>query len=199
MKNEAIAGGTCTARLAAVGLGALLLAGCSMGNMFGGGPDNSQALANTSATPAEIAQNQPSSQPAIATQCPAIKVIPGGQAIFNFGSSRTRNAQDLHYQAVIDKQTRNCVVSTGLITVNMGAEGRVILGPKGTETLVNVPLRFAVERNGTAVFSEKYLIPVKIVPPATSASFSKVLNNVAIPYLGGENIVIYVGFDTGKK
>jgi hypothetical protein len=59
-------------------------------------------------------------------------------------------------------------------------------------------LRFSVQRNGTPVFSEKYVIPVAITPPAQSAEFVKVVDNVAIPYLGGEDIVIYVGFDSGK-
>jgi hypothetical protein len=92
--------------------------------------------------------------------------------------------------------TRNCVVSNGLITVNMGASGRVLLGPAGKQTSVNAPIRFAVERDGQAVFSEKYTIPVALTPPAQSAEFVKVVENVAIPYLGGESITIWVGFDT---
>ena len=37
---------------------------------------------------------------------------------------------------------------------------------------------------------------VPITPPARSAEFVKVIDNVAIPYLGGEEITIWVGFDT---
>jgi hypothetical protein len=105
------------------------------------------------------------------------------------------NPADLHYQAVIEESTRNCVVSNGLITVKMGMAGRLLLGPKGTESSVNVPVRFAVERDGQAVFSEKYIIPVAITPPNQSADFVKVVENVAIPYVGGEKITIWVGFD----
>ncbi len=195
MRNTNSAGAVYSGRLAVAGALVVALAGCSMGSMFGGSPSDSQQLANSSATPAEIAQAQPNALPAIATACPPIKVLPGGEAMFFYGSGKVGSAGDLHYQADIEKQTRNCVVSNGLITVQMGVVGRVLLGPKGTEQSVTVPIRFAVQRNGTAVFSQKYSIPVAIVPPAQSAEFLKVVDNVAIPYLGGEDIVIYVGFD----
>lgn len=181
---------------ASVGL-ALLLAGCSMGNMFGGGSTSSSAnLQNATATPAAVAQAQTNALPAIATQCPPIKVRLGGEAMFYYGGGRTGDAKALQYQGVIDETTRNCVVSNGLITVNMGVSGRVLLGPAGSQSSVNAPIRFAVERDGQAIFSEKYTIPVAITPPSQSAEFVKVVENVAVPYLGGESITIWVGFDT---
>lgn len=174
----------------------LTLAGCSMGGMFGGGTTDPSKYANVSASETQIAQAAPNALPAIATECPPIKVRPGGENLFDYGGGRARNAQDLHFQAVIDQQSRNCVVSNGLITVQMGVSGRVLLGPKGNETSVNVPIRFAVERDGMAVFSEKYTLPVSITPPEQSGEFIKVVENVTVPYVGGESIVIWVGFDT---
>lgn len=168
-----------------------------MGNMFGGGSSAQTAqLQNATATPAAVAQAQTNALPAIATECPPIKVRVGGEAMYYYGSGQTGNAKALQYQGVIDETSRNCVVSNGLITVNMGVTGRVLLGPAGSQSSVNAPIRFAVERDGQAVFSEKYTIPVAITPPAQSAEFVKVVENVAIPYLGGESITIWVGFDT---
>jgi hypothetical protein len=186
--------------LGAVGAAAVLLTGCSMGGMFGGGsPATDATLANSSATPTAMAQAQTSALPAIATVCPPIKVRTGTEAMFYYGGNgRVGDPRTLQYQGVIDKSTRNCVVSNGLITVQMGVEGRVLLGPAGNQTSVNVPVRFAVERDRQAIFSEKYQIPVAITPPAQSGEFIKVVQNVAIPYLGGEDITIWVGFDTGK-
>lgn len=175
-----------------------LLAGCSMGGLFGGGNTTAQnqTLQNATATPAAVAQAQTNALPAIATQCPPIRVRPGGEAMFYYGGGQVGDARSLQYQGVIDESSRNCVVSNGLITVNMGVVGRVLLGPKGNQASVNAPIRFAVERDGQAVFSEKYTIPVAITAPARSAEFVKVIENVAIPYLGGEEITIWVGFDT---
>jgi hypothetical protein len=185
--------------LVASGLAAALLAGCSMGGMFGGGsPAAETNLANASPSPAAMAQAQTNALPAIATVCPPIKVRTGSEAMFYYGNGRVGDPRALQYQGVIDKSTRNCVVSNGLITVQMGVEGRVLLGPTGSQTSVTVPVRFAVERDRQAVFSEKYQIPVAITPPAQSGEFIKVVQNVAIPYLGGEDITIWVGFDTGR-
>jgi hypothetical protein len=178
---------------AAMAVCALAISGCSMGNMFGGGNNTAEQYANTNADPAEMARVD--AMPAIATECPAIKVRPGSEAIFFYGGGKVGDARDLHYQAILDQQSRNCVVSNGIITVKMGVSGRVLLGPKGSEKSITVPVRFAVERDSVAVFTERYEMPVAINPPNQSGEFVKVVENVSIPYIGGEEIIIWVGFD----
>ena len=180
----------------------LLLSACSMGGMFGGGSAPSadtQQLQNATATPAQIAAESPA-LPAIATECPPIKVRPGAQAVFYYGKGKVGNPSDLQYQAVIDKQSRNCVVSNGLITVKMGVIGRLMLGPSGTQQSVDLPLRFVVERGEAPLFSQLYQLPVTVTPPAQASDFVKVVDNVQIPYVAGDDITIWVGFDSaGKK
>jgi hypothetical protein len=173
---------------------AVALGGCSMAGLLGGGgaPSPDQFA---SASSEQVAANASSAMPVIATECPPIKVRTGGEALFYFGNGKAGNPRDLHYQAIIDNQSRNCVVSNGLITVKMGMVGRVLLGPKGTETSINIPVRFAVERDGVAVYSQKFDLPVAIDAATQTADFSKVVENVGIPYLGGEDITIWVGFD----
>lgn len=184
-------------RIAVVGALALGVSACSMGNMFSPASSTSQ-LQNANATQAELAQASIAPLPAIATECPPIKVRPGSEALFSYGTGRVGNASDLRFQAVIDQQSRNCIVSNGKISIRMGAVGRVLLGPAGQLTSTTVPLRFAIERDGVALFSEEYDIPVTITPPSQSADFVKVVDNVDIPYIGGEHITIWVGFDSGK-
>jgi hypothetical protein len=184
-------------RISALGSIAALLAGCSMGGLMGGGNTaQTQTLQNATPSPAAVAQAQTNALPAIATQCPPIRVRPGSEAMFYYGGGRVGDARSLQYQGVIDETSRNCVVSNGLITVNMGVVGRVLLGPQGNQDSISAPIRFAVERDGQAIFSEKYTIPVAIAAPARSAEFIKVIENVQVPYLGGEDITIWVGFDT---
>ncbi len=183
-------------RVAAAGPLALLLAGCSMGGLMGGGSAANANLQNATATPQAVAQAQSNVLPVIATECPPIKVRLGGEAMYYYGGGRVGDAKSLQYQGVIDEASRNCVVSNGQITVNMGVTGRVLLGPAGNQSSVNAPIRFAVERDGQAIFSEKYTVAVPITPPAQTAEFVKVVENVTIPYLGGESITIWVGFDT---
>ena len=183
-------------RFSALGGLAVLLAGCSMGSMFGGGTSANANLQNATATPQAVAEAQTNALPVIATECPPIKVRLGGEAMYYYGGGRVGDAKALQYQGVIDETSRNCVVSNGQITVNMGVTGRVLLGPAGSQSSINAPIRFAVERDGQAIFSEKYSLAVPLAPPAQSAEFVKVVENVTIPYLGGENITIWVGFDT---
>lgn len=181
---------------------AVALTGCGFGGFMGG--DNTttgatnRTLADSSPSQAAIDQVAPNALPAIATECPPMRIRAGGEAIFAYESKREGNPQALNYQAVIDKQSRNCVVSNGLITVKMGVVGRLLLGPAGQQKDVTLPIRFAVERDEQAVFSQKYDIPVQITPPNESEEFIKVVENVAIPYIGGEDIVIWVGFDTSS-
>jgi hypothetical protein len=185
-----------SARLIGAGAMAVLLAGCSMGGLMGGGSASAPSLQNATATPEAVSQAQTNALPVIATECPPIKVRLGGEAMYYYGGGRPGDANALQYQGVIDETSRNCVVANGRITVNMGVTGRVLLGPAGNQSSVNAPIRFAVERDGQAIFSEKYTVPVAITPPAQTAEFVKVVENVTIPYLGGETITIWVGFDT---
>lgn len=184
---------------------AAFVSGCSMGSLLGGGGTTSSqttgsvgSLANASASQADINSAALDALPAIATECPPIKVRNGGEALYTYQNNQVGDPRALQFQAVIDNESRNCVVSNGLITVKMGVVGRVLLGPAGTQTNVTVPLRFAVQRDDLAVFSQKYDIPVALKNGAQTQDFVKIVDNVAIPYVGGENIVIWVGFDTSK-
>jgi len=186
-----------TLRLGAVAAAALLLSGCSMGNMFGSaGPSPATSAQTANPTPQELSAAATAALPAIATECPPIKVRQGGEALFFYGKGKVGDPHSLNYQAVLDKQSRNCVASNGLITVKMGVVGRVLIGPAGSQANVDVPIRFAVERDGVPMYSEKYEIPTTINPSTQSGEFVKVVENVAIPYTGGEDITIWVGFDS---
>ena len=185
-----------TLRFGAVATAALLLSGCSMGNMFGSAGPAPTSTQTANPTAQELSAAATSALPAIATECPPIKVRRGGEALFFYGKGKVGDAHALNYQAVLDKQSRNCVASNGLITVKMGVVGRVLLGPSGSQAKVDVPIRFAVERDGVPMYSERYEIPTAIDPSTQSGEFVKVVENVAIPYIGGEDITIWVGFDS---
>jgi hypothetical protein len=202
MGDKALRSGAVVVRIAAAAALGIGLSACSMGGMFGGGGQPSaqtQALQNATATPDQIAAMSPA-LPAIATECPPIKVRPGAEAVYFYGKGQVGNPRDLQYQAVIDKQSRNCTVSNGLITVKMGVVGRLMLGPAGNQQSVDLPLRFAVERgDSTPLYSELYQIPVAYTPPAQAGDFDKVVDNVQIPYVAGDEITIWVGFDSGAR
>lgn len=163
----------------------LALAGCSMGAMLG---PRDTTLAGATPSEAQAAAAASGTLPAIATECPPIKVREGA------GSYRVGAGNSVRYQAVIDRISRNCVVSNRQITMTMGAAGRVVPGPALGQSAVTVPLRFAVQSDDAVVFSQKYDIPVSIDAMGTN-EFAQTVDEVAIPYSGGEDITVWVGFD----
>ena len=180
-------------RFGSVAALALVLSACSMGGIGGAPSPQTQQLQTAAASPDQLTAP---ALPAIATECPPIKVRAGAEAIYYYGKGQVGNPRDLQYQAVIDKQSRNCVVSNGLITVKMGVVGRFMLGPSGNQSSVDLPLRFAVERDDAPLFSEKYQIPVQLAAGGQATDFVKVVENVQIPYVQGDDITIWVGFDS---
>ena len=165
-----------------------LLSACSMGGMFG-------RRAPSASTPAVAERHRdprrrsrprarrcrPSPPNARRSRC-------GPAPRRSTSTARARSAipSDLQYQAVIDKQSRNCVVSNGLITVKMGVVGRLMLGPAGNQTSVDLPLRFAVERDDGAAVLRALQDPGDASRrrrrPAISSRSS---TNVADPLCGG--------------
>ena len=55
---------------------------------------------------------------------------------------------DLRYQVTIVRTARECHVNSGIMTMKVGVEGRVITGPAGGPGTVDVPLRLAVVQEG---------------------------------------------------
>ena len=66
--------------------------------------------------------------------------LPGKQAVGN----------DLRFQATITKTARECDYNAGKITARIGIQGRVIAGPAGAPSSVQVPLRVAVVQGGVS-------------------------------------------------
>src|ERR1700709_2371236 len=104
MTNELVAGAAFGGRLAGIGAGALLLSACSMGWLCGGGSGDNPQIVNSSASAADVAQAQANALPAIATECPPIKVRPGAEALFSYGGARSGSRQSLHHQLDLQKQ-----------------------------------------------------------------------------------------------
>ena len=73
----------------------------------------------------------------------------------------------------------------------------MLLGPAGEAKDYTIPVRFAVERDDLVVYSEKFDLPVSYRRRrADRRNSSRWSSDVEIPFVGGENTVIWVGFDT---
>ena len=78
------------------------------------------------------------------------------------------------YQVSIAQTARECAPLGGVMTMKVGVEGRVLLGPAGGPGQIDVPLRMAVVQEGPnpkTIVSKFYRLAVAIPPGQTSVPF----------------------------
>ncbi|WP_051631260.1 hypothetical protein [Afifella pfennigii] len=128
--------------------------------------------------------------------CPELRVKGDTQTIRRFARGQQETAENVVWQAGLGDTARECLYDTaGNLTLRIGVAGRVLAGPKGGPTNVEVPVRIVVVKNEEAVLaSELRRVPVT-VGPELSAVFSEVYE-LTVPSPGDDrDYLIYVGFD----
>lgn len=107
----------------------------------------------------------------------------------------------LRYQANFVRFARECALRGKDVTMKVGVEGRVILGPAGTPGETALPIRLAVVKEGLnpqTVWTKFYMVPVTLQPGQPFATFTHVEEDMTFPMPPGnqfDQYVIYVGFD----
>jgi hypothetical protein len=138
-------------------------------------------------------------------ECPTV-TIRNGASTLTVANKSTGNADpaalDLRYQGSIVRTARECHVHAGTMTIKVGIEGRIVLGPAGGPGQLEVPMRLAVVQEGpqpVTVLSKLARIPVTIGPDTQRVTFTHVDPDVVFPLpkpLGNiDSYVVYVGFD----
>lgn len=178
----------------AILLAGLTVAGCAsvesvlgpMGSIF-------------SSAPATGPYGEPLPTPASDVDCPQVTVRTGA-ATWQIppGTGPT----NIRYQASLGQLARECALLGDTMTVRVGIEGRVLVGPKGGPGNVSIPVRIAVIHEGPqprTLWTKFYSIPVTIAQRTTQAAFAQVEDDVTfqLPANKGElaAYVVYVGFD----
>jgi len=116
--------------------------------------------------------------------------LPGKQAIGN----------DLRFQATITKTARECDLNGGVITARIGIQGRIIAGPAGAPSSVQVPLRVAVVQGGIGektIATKAYQTTVNMTESG-SEPFTLVAEDLVYPAPSAaahDSYVFYIGFD----
>ena len=194
-------------------LGALaccaLAAGCSS-NLTGASPSGGDSsfkdrmnamFFGTSAKTAGMAQADVPGVPAD-VDCPGID-IRSGAATYSVGPPGTADVTPttLRYQADIAKTARECSVAGGSMTIKVGVQGRLILGPTGGPGQIDVPMRLALVQEGVepkTIWTKFYRVAVAVPPGQTSVPFVQIEENITFPMPKPAELdayVIYVGFD----
>jgi hypothetical protein len=111
------------------------------------------------------------------------------------------DAMTLRYQGTFVRAARECKVLNGQMMMNVGVQGRIIVGPAGGPGQVEVPLRFAVVTAPTAgsatVVTKLVRIPVT-VPNQDGTTFTHIEEGLSFPLPSSADLssyIVYIGFD----
>jgi hypothetical protein len=111
------------------------------------------------------------------------------------------NNTNLRYQGSLGQLARECAVLGDSMTIKVGIEGRVLVGPKGGAGSLAVPLRIALVQEGTqprSVWTKFYSVPLNIPPGQTQITFTHVEDDLTFAIPPSKDLsgyVIYVGYD----
>jgi hypothetical protein len=136
--------------------------------------------------------------------CPEVKVRTGAATLM-IGSKPGEGepaALDVRYQGSIVRTARECHINSGMMTMKVGIEGRIITGPAGSPGTVDVPLRIAVVQEGVApkAVASKFGRETVVVNNAVDrVTFTHIDPDITFPLpqpLGLiDSYVVYIGFD----
>src|SRR5882757_5540356 len=155
---------------------ALVLSGCG-GNLLG---SSTNIFGSSKATTGEAAAGVGGATAASDVECPGVDVRTGAATLMigsKQGETGEPSALDLRYQGSIIRTARECRVNSGMMTMKVGVEGRVITGPAGGPGNVDVPLRIAVVKEGPepkTIVSKFARIPVTITGAIDRVVFTHV-------------------------
>lgn len=133
--------------------------------------------------------------------CPTIDIRQGASTVQVNAAGQGTDAGTLRYQLSFTRAARECAVVGPTMSIKIGVQGRIILGPAGTPGPIEVPLRLAVVREGVepkTVWTKFYKVPAAVQPGETSTLFSYVEEGLSFPTPTRDELsayVIYIGFD----
>src|SRR5438309_6356355 len=132
--------------------------------------------------------------------CPPVTVRAGASTYAVAAPGKQPVGNDLRFQATISKMARECSVNGGVITARIGIQGRVIAGPAGAPSAVQVPIRVAVVQGGVSektIATKAYQTTVNMTEGG-SEPFTLVAEDLtypAPPGAVGDSYIFYIGFD----
>jgi hypothetical protein len=196
----------------------LIVAGCGGGSMFGTSTpaSGSSGATTTSSGPRGISDRisdfisgpkppppvtAPGAPPPADIDCPSVAIRQGASTLSVVDPKAESSALGLRYQGTIVRTARECTVHDKMVTIRVGVQGRVIVGPAGGPGSITVPLRYALVKEGiepTPIYTKLYTIPVTLQAGENGTLYSHVEEAMTVPMPSLEefdNYVIYVGYD----
>jgi hypothetical protein len=190
---------------AALMVSAAILSGCSLASKVessDSSPSFTSRFASffSGATPGVTQPHSPTPS-AADVECPGVDIRTGASTMNIAAKTTDATAGDLRYQLSFGQTARECAVQGAIMIIKVGVQGRVILGPMGGPGTVDVPLRYAVVREGPqpkTVVTKFKRISVTVAPDQTHVQFVDIEGGLSFPMPLRSELdayVVYIGFD----
>lgn len=132
--------------------------------------------------------------------CPPVSIRAGASTYAVGATGKQAVGNDLRFQATITRTARECSVNGGEITARIGIQGRVIAGPAGAPSTVQVPIRVAVVQGGVneKTIATKAFQTTVTMTETGSEPFTLVAEGLVYPVppgAVGDSYIFYIGFD----
>jgi len=193
-------GERCAALLAA----ALILSACSSASTPTDTGDTASAsrFASLFAGSASPAAQMATGGPAFnADDCPTVDIRTGAGTFTVAGKPPEAAATDVRYQLTLTQLARQCTAGGGNLVMKIGVQGRIIVGPAGGPGQIDIPLRYAVVREGAApktIATKFKRVPADVPAGQPNVVFSDVEESLSFPMPSRAELgayMVYVGFD----
>jgi hypothetical protein len=141
-----------------------------------------------------------SPEPETDLSCPPVSIRAGASTYAVAAQGKQAVGNDVRFQATITRTARQCTKNGDQIVARIGIQGRVIAGPSGAPSTVDIPLRVAVVQGGV----QEKTIATKAYQTAVSMSehgsepFTLVAEDLVYPVPSGataDAYIFYIGFD----
>jgi hypothetical protein len=207
---------------------AVTLAACSsLGGLTGNGAPPAPASTASAAAPTSsntsfasrvtamfsgdsTGQNAPAPPPAngAATpdiQCPSVEYRQGAATLPVNTPGVETSALSLRYQVSFTQTARECILRGNNLTIKVGVQGRIVVGPAGAPSSITIPLRYALVREGLepkTLWTKLFIVPVTIAQNQLNLPWLHIEEEMTVPRPSADELdayVIYVGFDPGSE
>jgi hypothetical protein len=133
--------------------------------------------------------------------CPSVEYRLGAATLTVNNANAENAALGLRYQGSFLQTARECLARGGDLTIKVGVQGRVVVGPAGAPGQVGIPLRYALVREGQepkTIWTKLFMVPVTIPDGQLNVPFIHVEEEMTVPNPPPAELdayVIYIGFD----
>lgn len=133
--------------------------------------------------------------------CPPVDYRQGAATWTVNGTAAENAALGVKYQVSFLQTARECIAAGPNMTIKVGVQGRIVVGPSGGPGTLNVPLRYALVREGLepkTLWTKLFMVPVAIQPGQYNLPWLHVEEEMTIPRPSEQvqdALVIYIGFD----